>query len=446
MTTFTHAETGTPARVWRSHPAWRRVPTLDLFSARTGPTRVVVVAAHPDDESLGAGGLVATAADAGLRVDIVALTSGEHSHPDSPTHDPARLARRRRAELHAAGTALAPDAHVVELGLEDGHVADDEEQVVRRLVELVGDGRDTLLVAPWRRDGHPDHEAAGRAAAAAAFRTGATLLEYPVWFWHWASPGDAPWDRLQRLVLSPARQARKAQAIAAHRTQVRPLSSAPGDEVLLGPDLLAHFDDTDETFVVEAPEDLSLDALHEDGQDPWGADSRWYEERKRDLVAAVLPRRSFVRGVEVGCSRGTLARRLAERCSTLVAVDRSRHAVEAARQALADLPDVSVQRLDVPDEWPSGIFDLVVVSEVGYFLSPRNLDRLLQEVRRTLSPDGVVVLCHWLGPVDGWVLDGHEVHRRFRDAGLGRVRAAYRESRFEILAFGAASAWPESTE
>ncbi|WP_193613748.1 PIG-L family deacetylase [Nocardioides lijunqiniae] len=440
---FRHDVAGTSAADWDRHLGADvpRAPDLTAYS------RVVVLAAHPDDESLGAGGLMATAAAQGLEVALVLCTLGEASHPDSATHTPERLAALRHGEAVAALAELAPVATPRVLGLPDGGVAAAEDALATRLVEVVGDGRDTLLVAPWRRDGHPDHDAAGRAAATAAARTGATLWEYPVWAWHWGRPDDAPWSHLHRLELSAAALGAKQRAMAAHVSQVAPLSAQPGDETLLGPDLLAHFARPSEHFVLEPPVDEALDDLHADGADPWGADSRWYERRKRALLLAALPRDRFERGLEVGASRGALARDLAARCDSLLALEQGVQAASSAREQLADLSRVEVRRASVPDEWPDARFDLVVLSEVGYFLSPSALDGLVDRLSGSLTDDGVVVLCHWRHPVEGWVLDGPDVHAVVRAAAarsaLPPVAASYVDRDVELLVL--ARDWPEPT-
>ena len=209
-----------------------------------------MVAAHPDDESLGAGGLIATAARLGIAVDIVCATDGEGSHPDSPTHTPEELARIRAEEARQAAEVLGVDASVQRLELPDGAVGSAQDPLTARLVEVVGDGRGTVIVAPWRRDGHPDHEAAGRAAAAAARRTGADLWEYPVWFWHWGTPDDAPWPLAAPVRARRAgRAASSGDAIRAHASQVAPLSDLEGDETLLPPEMLAHFEDGPEHYL-----------------------------------------------------------------------------------------------------------------------------------------------------------------------------------------------------
>ena len=170
-----------------------------------------------------------------------------------------------------------------------------------------------LLCAPWRRDGHPDHEAVGRAAAVAAARTDARLVEYPVWLWHWGGEHDLPWDQALRLPLDAAALAAKRRAISAHASQVQPLSTEPGDEVLLGGDLLAHFDRDAEVFIAtdEPVEDDALDRVHRERPDPWQVDSP-YERRKRALTLASLPREHYGRILEVGCSVGALAVDLAQ--------------------------------------------------------------------------------------------------------------------------------------
>ena len=443
---FTHAGPGTSAQAWRAHPQWGEGEPLDL----TGVDHLVVVAAHPDDESLGAGGLVATARAAGTCVQLVCATDGEGSHPGSPTTGPEHLAAERAHVARAAALELGvPETRLLRLRLPDGDLASHQETLTRALVEQVvagGAGERTVIVAPWREDGHPDHEAAGRAAAAAARRTDAQLWEFPVWFWHHSDPADAPWSRLRPLRLSgPAAQA-KLRAVACHRSQVAALSDQPGDEVLLPPGVLKHFRGVREHLVVtpptECPDD-ALDSVHVEDPDPWGTQSRWYERRKRDLVLSVLPRARFRRTLEVGCSTGSLAQGLASRTATLVAVDRSPAALRIARERLAGEPGTDVLGLDVPARWPAGRFDLVVVSEVGYFLSPRALERLVDRVSASLEEDGVLVLCHWRHAVEGWPLDGAAVHERVaRRLGVP-LQATYADRDVEIRVHAPDDAWPD---
>lgn len=439
---FTSVGPGTAAQTWRGDPRW----TSGSPAGLEGIERLVVVAAHPDDESLGAGGLVATATAAGRKVTIVCATDGEGSHPDSPTCTPHQLAALRVTESRRAAAALgvAPE-QLQQLGLPDGDVAGQEEALVARVVEVVGDGRKVVVVAPWRRDGHPDHEAAGRAGAAAARRTGADLWEYPIWFWHWGCPDEAPWEDLLTFELADAALRAKAAAIGAHVSQVSPLSDRPGDETLLPSALLEHFSDSPEHYLrtasADCPDD-ALDRLHEHEVDPWGVQTRWYEKRKRDLLLAMLPRERFERTLELGCSTGALAEALAPRSGSVLAVDRSVAALAAAWERFRDDDRVSVGTLDAPREWPSDMtFDLVVVSEVGYFLSPADLEALVARIASSLRPEGVIVLCHWRHPVEGWVLDGEDVHAGFLDPRLPPLAASYQDNDVEIRV--QAREWPD---
>ncbi|RYB92060.1 methyltransferase domain-containing protein [Nocardioides oleivorans] len=415
--TFRHDSPGTPADDWAGSPRWSSLADLRLPAGRR---RLVVVGAHPDDETLGAGGLIRAAALDGWIVEVVSATAGEGSHPLSPTHSTDRLAARRRGELGSAISLLAPAATVRCLDLPDGGVADEVGALVSALVETIGtDGDEVLLCAPWRHDGHPDHEAVGRAAALAAARTDAQLLEYPVWLWHWGRIDDLPWSQTQRLALDvPAHDAKRA-AVAAHASQVRPLSDQPGDEVLLGADLLAHFDRDGEVFITDTGpvDDDALDLVHHEQADPWQVDS-FYERRKRAVTLASLPRQTYARALEVGCSVGALALDLAGRSDHLLALDASPAAIDLARDRTAPLPHVDVRLAHVPDEWPDGDFDLVSISEVGYFLSPRQLADVVRLATSALATDGHLLLCHWRHQPVGWPLAGPAVHDAFLAAGL----------------------------
>lgn len=439
---FAHdAPASTSAADWRAHPEWLALMGMDIAAY----DRVLVVAAHPDDESLGAGGLIARAHRQGVAVDLVLTTAGEHSHPGSPSVSPTELAQRRREESRTAWRALGPDSEPHFLGIEDGTVAESEEAMVTALVDLLGDARRVLVAAPWRNDGHPDHEAAGRATAAACRRTGADLVEYPVWFWHWGLPEQAPWEAMRAIELHPQDVALKSAAIAAHRTQVLPLSDAAGDEPLLGQAFLDMFHGAVEVFVRSPTADHALDDLHAEREEPWGAESRWYEQRKRDLALAVLPARRYRHALEVGCSTGVLTSELAARCEAVTALDSSPVAVSRAAKRLRGLPGAHAKVASVPAEWPEDTFDLIALSEVGYFLSPRDLDALAVRMQASLAPQGCVLLCHWQHPVTGWVLDGPQVHRRLvQELGLP-VSARYVDRDVEILLLCESERLPDPT-
>lgn len=142
--------------------------------------------------------------------------------------------------------------------------------------------------------------------------------------------------------------------------------------------------------------------------DPWGFTSRWYEQRKYALTLAALPDQTYGTALEVGCSVGVLTAALAGRCQQLVALDASARALSAARQRVP--PSVQLVLGAVPDGWPAGTYDLVVLSEIGYYLDPADLERLIALVERDLAPGGTVLACHWRHPVADYPQSGDAVH------------------------------------
>jgi LmbE family N-acetylglucosaminyl deacetylase len=218
---------GTPAQAWIDYLA--RAPELDPAEC----TEIVVVAAHPDDETLGFGAAAAALAARGVRVRVVVASDGGAAHPDSTPRQRRHLERTRRAELQDATEILGLDAPIC-LGLPDGELSNHEARLANQISELVH--ARTWCAATWRGDGHPDHEAVGRAAAVAAARTGAVLLEYPVWMWHWALPGDdaVPWHRLFAMPATDAAAERKAAAARCYQTQY----AAPDGASILPPFVL----------------------------------------------------------------------------------------------------------------------------------------------------------------------------------------------------------------
>jgi SAM-dependent methyltransferase len=221
-----------------------------------------------------------------------------------------------------------------------------------------------------------------------------------------------------RLPLDRADRDAKRAAVAAHASQVGPLSDAPGDEALLGAGLLAHFDRDDEVFLRldEPVDDDALDRVHRDQSDPWQVDSH-YERRKRAITLASLPREGYGSALEVGCSIGALAADLAARCDEVLAIDASETAIDLARRRTAGVDHLDVRRARVPAEWPAGRFDLVCVSEVGYFLSPRQLAEVVDRALAALGDDGHLLLCHWRHQPVGWPLAGPAVHDAFLATG-----------------------------
>jgi SAM-dependent methyltransferase len=163
------------------------------------------------------------------------------------------------------------------------------------------------------------------------------------------------------------------------------------------------------------PPDASVSREHFDGlysssEDPWQLASAWYERRKYGLTIAALPRERYRSALEPGCSIGQLTRLLAGRCDRLFAFDFAAAAIERARDSVQDLSHVRVEQRSLPGELPDGRFDLIVVSEVLYYLSSADLTETLDGLLQRLEPDGDLVAVHHRAADRCYGYDGFNVH------------------------------------
>lgn len=164
-----------------------------------------------------------------------------------------------------------------------------------------------------------------------------------------------------------------------------------------------------------------FDAFYDQGgEDPWGFTHRWYEQRKQALTMAALPRARYRSALEPGCSVGVLSGLLAQRCDTVLATDVADSALEqAARRVPAN---VELRHWSLDEQWPGQSFDLVVLSEVAYYLDGPALRVALDSAVRALEPGGTLLAVHWRHRVDDYPLSGDAVHEAVRATpGLARL-------------------------
>jgi hypothetical protein len=128
---------------------------------------------------------------------------------------------------------------------------------------------------------------------------------------------------------------------------------------------------------------------------------------------------------------------LAARCREFVAVDASSTALVQAAERLSGHAAAKALHLTVPEQWPEGSFDLVVVSETGYYLTAGELAQLFRLVEASLNPGGTLLLCHWRHPVSGWELDGDTVHAMARQQLRWPTEGLYRDKDFVLEVFAA---------
>jgi SAM-dependent methyltransferase len=160
--------------------------------------------------------------------------------------------------------------------------------------------------------------------------------------------------------------------------------------------------------------------LYEHDGDPWGFRTRWYEARKRQMTLAALPQRYYETVFEPGCAIGLLTRELASRSGRVLAMDISSVALRQARSVLPE--NVELVRGSVPADWPAGHFDLIVLSELGYYLDVDDC-RCLAELAVSAASD--VIAVHWRYAVHDYPITGDRVHgiieRAALDHGLAQL-------------------------
>jgi LmbE family N-acetylglucosaminyl deacetylase len=209
-----------PAHHGTSESRWKAVledaPLLALPCAG-----MVVVSPHPDDEVLGAGGLICSAARAGHDPIVLSVTDGEAAYPDWKGLD-----RIRRRELSDALNVLAPqNVHTEHLSIPDGRVNEHRATLFDAIDRRIS--RNALLVAPYERDGHPDHDATGEVCCEIARLRGVTLWRYPIWLWHHGTPEQFAANGWGRFLIDLATLKAKARAMRCFASQMRPLGREP---------------------------------------------------------------------------------------------------------------------------------------------------------------------------------------------------------------------------
>ncbi len=213
---------GTSERIWQALFEHRPLERQKIDNLLGGSGVVHIVAPHPDDEILGCAGIIRQLSLLGIAIHVWAVTDGEASHPDSPHWARDVLATVRTEESERAMALICPTCLRKRLAMPDGAVARHEQELAMMLAESFAPG-DTVF-APWRLDGHPDHEASARASHYAARLKQCRFLEVPIWGWHWADPyaGDFPSRRAVAIMLDPETQRLKAHAIQSFQSQLQP--------------------------------------------------------------------------------------------------------------------------------------------------------------------------------------------------------------------------------
>lgn len=223
---------GTPDSAWQAELA---------HAPEWAPPRspIVVVAAHPDDETFAAGGLIHSCTRTGQHVTVITVTDGEGARTDLP--QPGAI---RRRELRAALSCLS-ESYIEwhRLGVPDGDVANHEDFVAGAIKTRLP--RDATLIAPFEHDGHVDHETVGRICVELGRRRNTNVLRYPIWAWHHCAPGHWRGGSFVRFPLNAAAQRAKARAVRCFASQL----NATTDCAVMPAHVLSYFSRPYEAFL-----------------------------------------------------------------------------------------------------------------------------------------------------------------------------------------------------
>lgn len=144
--------------------------------------------------------------------------------------------------------------------------------------------------------------------------------------------------------------------------------------------------------------------LYRHNSDPWGYDAHWYEARKRQICLALLTKPRYPKVLEVGCSNGHLSFHLAQRADELVCIDVSERAVHLASERLQEFEHVVVENRKIPEDYSIQKFDLILISEMAYYLSKDELHQFIEKLKHSLNDDGEILCCHWRHEIQDFVV------------------------------------------
>ncbi|AQG79320.1 PIG-L deacetylase family protein [Spirosoma montaniterrae] len=236
----------------------RAMPTGDLEKMDS----VLVIAPHPDDESLGCGGTIARLRERNIPVHVLFVSDGTMSHPNSPGYPAERLRDLREAEaLDALRVLNVPPENATFMRLKDRSVPlpdnPDFPSAAAFVANLLRTLRPATIFAPWRRDPHPDHRASWQLLRTALehHRARPRVFEYLIWLWELGSETDMPRPDEMIVWRVPIDRVleQRDRAIAAHRSQVTRLIDDDPAGFYLSPELLTHFKAPRELFLEEKP-------------------------------------------------------------------------------------------------------------------------------------------------------------------------------------------------
>ncbi|MEH2380370.1 MAG: PIG-L deacetylase family protein [Nostoc sp.] len=217
---------------------------------------VLIVAPHPDDETLGCGGAIALLRSLNCHVQVLVISDGTLSHPRSRKYPADRLKALREAETLSALKLLGVEVNdVTFLRMQDGSIATQYQSAVASCRAYITEIAPQIIFLPWRYDPHADHRATWKLIHAVLddLRLSPRLIEYPIWDWDWDQRGSLPASvevTTWRLNISTVVEL-KQQAIAAYRSQITDLIDDDPEGFRLSAEMLANFTRPWEVYIEE---------------------------------------------------------------------------------------------------------------------------------------------------------------------------------------------------
>ena len=420
--------TKTERKNWQQQAT--EITTEDLKQFGT----TVVIAPHEDDESLGCGGTIALLRQMDVPVFVVFVSDGSKSHPNSKKFPAEKLRQLRETEaLKALQILNVTSQNASFMRLKDTAVPNktspDFDAAVQQMMEILKGINPKTILVTWEKDPHSDHRSSWQILnqAVLQLKTKPRVLQYLIWIWELGKQADITQNEVVKwfqVNIKPVAEIKK-KAVEAHLSQTTRLIDDDPEGFILSPEILAHFDYGEELFIESKPfvsdhpektNSLSADFFNEfysHGDDPWHFESSPYERSKYQATLAALPRETYQSAFEIGCSIGVLTKMLSPKCKKLLAVEPADVPLQKAKERLKDEPHVRLQKMFVPQDFPQEQFDLILLSEVGYFLSWEDLQKLAGLMIEHLQSGGQLLLVHWTPVVPEFPLTGDEVHDYF---------------------------------
>ena len=176
-----------------------------------------------------------------------------------------------------------------------------------------------------------------------------------------------------------------------------------------------------------------FDELYTHNQgDPWCYGQRWYEIRKRQISLAVLPKPKFKSIFEVGCSTGVMSAQLAQRSDAIYCLDAHPTALAQAQQNLAAYSHVCLKQGIIPQDLPQQSFDLIVISEVLYYLNASDLTKVMAWLNQQLVNGACLLACHWRKRIDDFEFDGDQIHQQLKQHLMARHELGLQDHDFNL--------------